>query len=306
MTVTRVQSDTLGLTGWEQYDSTDLGSGFSASTQPLQRKPDCLTRRSPASPGSGSRHDRRSHLQLARDGSVSPAGNNWSLSISGLTPFGLPLDIHPNAADTAAGRNDALDRLHRPKRRVHALHARLGRQLLRRPGRRASLPATRSARGYAADRARTAPPTTTTPPATRPRWSTRTETRSASPRRSVLQGRHLRPDRSRSPRSPTPAAAPTRSPTSTQSSTSRPNLWGKVSYVSDHIGHKWVFAYYDDGNLMSVTEQGGTNADGSYPRRSLGDLQLHDPGRHRPCDHDLSTGARTRIRTVRSPPGSTR
>jgi len=37
-------------------------------------------------------------------GSVSPVGNNWSLAISGLTPLGLPLDIHPNASETAAGR----------------------------------------------------------------------------------------------------------------------------------------------------------------------------------------------------------
>lgn len=40
-------------------------------------------------------------LEKKSDSSV---GNNFSLSISGLTRLGLPLDIHPNNADTIAGR----------------------------------------------------------------------------------------------------------------------------------------------------------------------------------------------------------
>ena len=38
--------------------------------------------------------------------SDSPAGNNWSLSISGLSRFGDPIDIHPNNADSIAGRSN--------------------------------------------------------------------------------------------------------------------------------------------------------------------------------------------------------
>ncbi|MDQ3933069.1 MAG: Ig-like domain-containing protein [Actinomycetota bacterium] len=34
----------------------------------------------------------------------SPVGNNWSLSMSSLTRFGEPLDVHPNKADDLAGR----------------------------------------------------------------------------------------------------------------------------------------------------------------------------------------------------------
>lgn len=40
-------------------------------------------------------------LEKKSDSSI---GNNFSLSISGLTRLGLPLDIHPNNADTIAGR----------------------------------------------------------------------------------------------------------------------------------------------------------------------------------------------------------
>src|SRR5260370_15755390 len=38
--------------------------------------------------------------------SDSPAGNNWSLSISTLTRFGDPIEIHPNDADSIAGRSN--------------------------------------------------------------------------------------------------------------------------------------------------------------------------------------------------------
>jgi len=40
------------------------------------------------------------------DHSRSPAGNNFSLSISGLIRLGKPLDIHPNKADEISGRSN--------------------------------------------------------------------------------------------------------------------------------------------------------------------------------------------------------
>ncbi len=40
------------------------------------------------------------------DHSRSPFGNNWSLSLSTLTRFGEPLDVHPNKADTISGRSN--------------------------------------------------------------------------------------------------------------------------------------------------------------------------------------------------------
>ncbi len=33
---------------------------------------------------------------------------------------------------------------------------------------------------------------------------------------------------------------------------------------ANHLGHQFSLSYYDDGNLLSITEQGGTNADGSF------------------------------------------
>ena len=40
------------------------------------------------------------------DHSKSPAGNNFSLSISGLTRLGEPIDIHPNKADEISGQSN--------------------------------------------------------------------------------------------------------------------------------------------------------------------------------------------------------
>ena len=36
---------------------------------------------------------------------------------------------------------------------------------------------------------------------------------------------------------------------------------GKVKRIADHSGHGLDFSYYDDGNLLSLTEEGGSNAD---------------------------------------------
>ncbi len=55
----------------------------------------------------------------------------------------------------------------------------------------------------------------------------------------------------------------------TRATARKPQLRGKVASITDHLfdptrtGHELAFAYYDDGNLLSITEQGGSNADGS-------------------------------------------
>jgi RHS repeat-associated protein len=45
--------------------------------------------------------------------------------------------------------------------------------------------------------------------------------------------------------------------------TRRPHVRGKIKSIVDHEGHEVDFSYYDDGNLLRLTEPGGTNADGS-------------------------------------------
>ncbi len=50
----------------------------------------------------------------------------------------------------------------------------------------------------------------------------------------------------------------------------KPQIRGKVASITDHLGHELDFSYYDDGNLLGITEQGGSNADGSFlPSRSV-------------------------------------
>src|SRR5205807_7582638 len=38
---------------------------------------------------------------------------------------------------------------------------------------------------------------------------------------------------------------------------------GKIASITDHLGHELDFAYYDNGNPLSLTERGGANADGT-------------------------------------------
>ncbi len=44
----------------------------------------------------------------------------------------------------------------------------------------------------------------------------------------------------------------------------KPQIRGNIQTISDHSGSKLDFDYYDDGNLLRITQRGGTNADGSY------------------------------------------
>jgi RHS repeat-associated protein len=49
----------------------------------------------------------------------------------------------------------------------------------------------------------------------------------------------------------------------TKQTARKPQIRGKVASITDHVGHEWDFSYYDDGNLLALTEQGGFNADGT-------------------------------------------
>src|SRR5262249_35976215 len=57
----------------------------------------------------------------------------------------------------------------------------------------------------------------------------------------------------------------------TKATARKPQIRGQVSSITDHVGQQLTFAYYDDGNLLSIAEQGGHNADGSFlASRSVG------------------------------------
>jgi RHS repeat-associated protein len=106
VTVNRSASDELGLERYQAYQGSALGSGFNASLNLFNGNLN-LSRTLFSQPGIGLNSVATLSYNSLEQGSVSPAGNNWSFALSGLTPFGLPLDIHPNAADLAAGRGAA-------------------------------------------------------------------------------------------------------------------------------------------------------------------------------------------------------
>ena len=55
-----------------------------------------------------------------------------------------------------------------------------------------------------------------------------------------------------------------------KSEVKKPEIRGKVKSITDHLGHTLTFDYYADGNLRKITQVGGSNPDGTYvPDRSF-------------------------------------
>ena len=98
-------ADALGLERYYHYEGEEVGAGMAhllniANGNSLLRW----------TPFQASGRGLSTVLDLTYNSlekkSESPVGNNFSLSISSLTRFGLPLDVHPNKADTIAGRSN--------------------------------------------------------------------------------------------------------------------------------------------------------------------------------------------------------
>ncbi|HSR24886.1 MAG TPA: Ig-like domain-containing protein, partial [Candidatus Eisenbacteria bacterium] len=102
--VTRDLDEALGLERYYGYQQTALGGGMLGLVNVANGN--LLARWSPFSqPGRGLATVAGLTYNSLEDQSHSPAGNNWSLSLSTLTRLGEPLDIHPNMADTISGRS---------------------------------------------------------------------------------------------------------------------------------------------------------------------------------------------------------
>src|SRR5574341_92799 len=50
----------------------------------------------------------------------------------------------------------------------------------------------------------------------------------------------------------------------TRADAKKPQVRGKIRRITDHSGHALDFDYYQDGNLLRITQRGGTNADGTF------------------------------------------
>ncbi|HZN71745.1 MAG TPA: Ig-like domain-containing protein [Micromonosporaceae bacterium] len=103
--VNRDLGGALGLERFWQYEGDEAGAGM--ATQTNVANGNMLLRWSPFfAPGRGVSTMVDLTYNSLEDHSESPAGNNFSLSISGLTRLGHGLDIHPNHADTISGRSN--------------------------------------------------------------------------------------------------------------------------------------------------------------------------------------------------------
>ena len=101
--VNRDLEGALGLERYWQYEGENTGAGSQTLTNVANGN--VMWRWSPFfAPGRGLATMVDLTYNSLEDHSESPAGNNMSLSISGLTRFGYGLDIHPNRADEISGR----------------------------------------------------------------------------------------------------------------------------------------------------------------------------------------------------------
>ncbi len=204
------------------------------------------------------------------DHSHSPAGNNWSLSLSTLTRLGEPLDIHPNQADVISGRANKYVQLVDGDGTPHRFDG------------------------------------TTTPDGTTS-WAAppgvhlllrSVATDPAAPRYWALS----RPDHVTFyydhdgfptavvdknantltvAEDPVPGdedpGGPSKRVTAVTDAGGRqvqvgyyskdeaksPHIRGNIRELTDHGGHGWHFDYYEDGNLLRITQRGGRTASGA-------------------------------------------
>src|SRR6266540_1670024 len=101
--VNKVLATKLGLEHYHKYVTTDAGGGLQSLAN-VANGHELLTLRPINEPGRGLSTVVGLTYNSLEEHSESPVGNNWSLSISSLTRFGSPIDIHPNNADSIAGR----------------------------------------------------------------------------------------------------------------------------------------------------------------------------------------------------------
>jgi YD repeat-containing protein len=204
------------------------------------------------------------------DHSESPVGNNFSLAISGLTRFGMGLDIHPNKADDISGNANKwvafVDGDGTPHRFVGTTQPDGSTRWAEPAGVNLYL------RSVAAN-----------PPGRR--WAlTRPDKvtfffdeqgypTAVTDRNNNTLSFTLDPvDAADDPGGPKKHVTAVTDAGNrvftvvyyTKADTQKPQVRGKVKRITDHGGHALDFDYYEDGNLLRLTQRGGTNADGTF------------------------------------------
>jgi RHS repeat-associated protein len=270
----------LGVERFYQYNAESLGTGMTSLVNVANGN--AVVRWTPfTAPGRGlSTVLDLTYNSLERK-SNSPVGNNWSLAISSLTRFGSPLDIHPNNADTIAGRSnkyivftDGDGTTHRFNANatdptvydeppgVH-LYLRVSPDTTK--GQWAITRADRVTFYYDGDGFPTLVEDNNgnrisftlvdTPPGEDP----------GGPKRRITEVVDA------AGQGATPAANRKFVITYyTKDDSKKPQVRGKIKQIADHSGSVLAFTYYEDGNLMKLLQKGGTHANGTaLPDRAL-------------------------------------
>ena len=215
--------------------------------------------------------------------SDSPIGHNFSLSISSLSRFGLPLDIHPNRADEIAGNANRWATFTDGDGTTHRFEGKLATDGTvyweEPPGVHLWLRTwsdTDPSRKWALTR-----PDRVTFFYDVDGYPTGLQDKNGNELRFTLQATPPGEDpggpKKRITRvtdaagisgfngSPTPA--PNRSfdvAYYSKAEAKKAQVRGKIKQITDHSGSALKFFYYDDGNLLRITQAGGTNGDGSF------------------------------------------
>jgi RHS repeat-associated protein len=268
--VNKVLGTNLGLEHYWQYTSQPVGAGINHMVN-VANGNSILMMTPFREPGRGLSTEVQLTYNSREEHSDSPMGNNWSLAISGLTRFGDPLDIHPNNADTIAGRSNKFIDFVDGDGTIHrftGVTAADGTTFWEEPPGvhlwlRSVTTDIASPRYWALTRSDRVTfwynhdgfPTFVTDGNGNTLAFTLTAVQAGDdpggPKFHVTKvtdadGRALTISYF------------------TKATARKPQIRGKVASITDHVGHQLSFAYYDDGNLLSITEQGGHNADGSF------------------------------------------
>jgi len=287
----KLMADALGLERYYQYVGADLGAGMQQLTNVANGN--SVIRWTPfTSKGRGLSTVVNLTYNSLEDHSRSPAGNNVSLSISSLIPFGSQLDIHPNKSDVKGGRNAKYVEFVDGDGTPHHFDFVAGDVYAEPPGVHLYL-------------RKKNPTGDQTWAITRPDRATFYFRDDGFPTSVVdKNGNTLAFTLQQTPPGQDPGGPKFRITQVTdaggrafsisyysKNEFKKAHVRGKVSKVTDHEGHVLEFTYFKDGNLLRLTQKGGTNADGSFlPDRTFVftymDSQVLDPAIPTRADRD--------------------
>jgi RHS repeat-associated protein len=259
----------LGLERFHQYDGEPVGAGMTSLTNVANGN--ALLRWTPfTAPGRGLATTVDLTYNSLEDHSTSPAGNNFSLSISGLARLGEPIDIHPNKADEISGQANKWVELTDGDGSTHRFTGTTGTDGITRwqepPG--VNLYLRSLAAGDAKGRWAFTRPDKVTFYFDVDGFPTMVEDRNGNRITYTLQD---------TPPGEDPGGPKKRVTAVTDAGgrsfgidywskdeAKKAHVRGKIQTITDHSGSALDFFYYEDGNLRRITQRGGTQANGQF------------------------------------------